>query len=157
MNLHASPGVHFAYVAMVVKTNHLSEDFSSASITLAQALATQKYYADSHTQRALQEQRNECNDIHGLVMIRNVHDNLQQERCEWDAAPEAEVTEHAKDRDDGEDDRAAIVLRDPVVHAYADIEEDAQDECDVHDEARELADEEEVHSRQYERGACHKQ
>lgn len=60
-------------------------------------------YDRLHAQRGLNEQRHERDKIHALVVVRDVHDDLEEQRCERDARSIAKIRKDRDDGDDGED------------------------------------------------------
>ena len=61
---------------------------------------------NAHTPRRLHDECDERDDIHAPMVLRDVHNNLQEQRGERDAGAIPEVCEDREERDDSEDDRS---------------------------------------------------
>lgn len=90
---------------------------------------------NAHAQGGLDDECYERNDVNTLVVLCDVHDDLQEQGREGDARPVAKVGEDGNDGNNGKDDCSSyedygymiarigealtVILGDPVVHTNA--------------------------------------
>lgn len=62
----------------------------------------------------LEDEREQADNVDALVVLADVHDDLEQQSGEGDSLAHAKVAQDRDDRDDGEDDGTRVVANVPV-------------------------------------------
>lgn len=62
----------------------------------------------------MEDEREQADNVDALMMLADVHDDLEQQSGEGDPLAHAEVAKDRDDRDDGEDDGTRVVASVPV-------------------------------------------
>jgi len=57
-----------------------------------------------HTQSSLQDQCDKGDNIHALVMLRDIFHYLQEKGSQWNAGPKAEIGKYREQSNNSEDD-----------------------------------------------------
>ena len=99
-HIQGLPGVHFAYVAIAVKVNHLENQRQKPG------LEEPRKMNHLHAQSSLHEERKHSNDVDRLVVVRYVHGNLDEQRSERNATLVTPVGKNGEQGDYSEYDCA---------------------------------------------------